>query len=94
MIGLSAYDAVKIAVKMTKDTSSNNLFIARNQNSELDLCKECSNPECGIKFDSNGNPDGCKVVQCSSKSENCNHTLQKGDGFTFVERFLVQKKTK
>jgi hypothetical protein len=94
LIGLSAYSAVKIAVKMTKDTASNNLFVARNQNSELDICKECSNPECGIKFDLNGNPDGCKGVQCRSNNENCNHTLQKGDGFAFVERYLVQKKTK
>lgn len=94
LIGLSAYDAVKIAVKLTKDTASNNLFIARNQNSELDICKECSNPECGIKFDGNGNPDGCKVVPCSSKNENCNHALQKSDGFTFVERYLTLKKIK
>lgn len=94
LIGLSAFDAVKIAVKMTKDTASNNLYIARNQNSELDLCKDCSSPECGIKLDSNGNPDGCKVVQCRSKNENCNHTIQKIDKIAFVERYLVQKKTK
>jgi hypothetical protein len=94
LIGLSAYDAVKIAVKMTKDTASNNLFIARDKNSELDLCKDCSHPECGLKFDLNGNPDGCKVVQCSSKNENCNHSILKGDGFTFVERYLTLKKIK
>jgi hypothetical protein len=94
LIGLSAYGAVKIAVKMAKDSSSDNLFIARDRNSELDLCKGCNSPDCGINFDSKGNPNGCKVVACSNTNENCNHTLQKGDGFAFVERYLVQKKNK